>query len=122
MFARLLIASILAVGLAFAQAAAPAKKAGTKKQGTAKTDTVAVTPGVTSGKADTTVEAKGGLLDINSATVDELKTLPGIGDAYAQRIINNRPYRAKTQLAQKNIIPAAAYDKIKDKIVARQKQ
>src|ERR1700751_1599307 len=60
------------------------------------------------------------LMDINSASKQELMTLPGIGDAYSQKIIDNRPYRAKNQLVQKNIIPQATYDKISGQIIAKQ--
>ena len=60
------------------------------------------------------------LLDINTATEEELRALKGVGDIRAANIIKNRPYKGKDELVQKKIIPAAVYAGIKDKIIAKQ--
>jgi competence protein ComEA len=90
----LTLAAPSARGVAAEKAAAPEKKAPEKKEP----------------------------LDINSATEKQLKELPGIGDALAEKIIKNRPYKRKDELVQKKIVPESTYDKIKDDIVARQKK
>jgi competence protein ComEA len=98
LFAIMLLATVSAAQTA------PAKSS--KK---AKTDSAMAAP------------ADADLLDINSATKEQLDALPGIGAAYSQKIIDGRPYAKKTDLTRKKVIPAATYAKIKDKIIAKQK-
>lgn len=72
----------------------------------------------TASKKAATKSKKADLVDINSASKEELSTLPGIGDVYSQKIIDGRPYNTKRDLLTKKIVPQAAYDQAKDKIIA----
>jgi competence protein ComEA len=98
--------------------AASTKATNTKAQQTSSSAKTAQTP-TQSGKSATKAPASK-LIDINSATVEQLKTLPGINDGLAQKIVEGRPYRVKTDLVRKNTIPQAAYSKVARRVIARQ--
>jgi competence protein ComEA len=94
-----------ALSMLMASALGQTAPAASGKKAPASTDTATKTK-----KAD--------LVDINAATKEQLTALPGIGDAYSQKIIDGRPYNSKRDLVTRNIVPQATYDKVKDLIIA----
>ncbi|MBI4909229.1 MAG: helix-hairpin-helix domain-containing protein [Acidobacteria bacterium] len=101
-FLSVLITALLSLAL-MAPAQAPKKAADAAKAATKAAESKA-----------------GDLIDINTASIEKLKSIPGIGDAYSKKIVDNRPYRAKNELVTKKVLPEGVYDKVKDLIIAKQ--
>jgi competence protein ComEA len=114
----LALAFLLALAAPGSSAVAQKKMSSMKR----KADTTQVDKTKTEKTTKTTTEtaSKTDLIDINTASEDQLKTLPGIGDAYAKAIVDHRPYNAKNELVKQKVLPKATYSKISGKIIAKQ--
>jgi competence protein ComEA len=107
---NLLLALVVLASLTFAQSATSKKKS---TDSSAKTTT---SDSMSKDKATASADK----VDLNSASEAELKALPGIGDAYAAKIVAGRPYANKSQLVSRKIVPESAYKKFSDQVIAKQ--
>ena len=111
--ARRILPVVAAILVALPLAAAPQKATGRPAAAPAKS------PAPAPAAARATAAAE--LMDINSATVEELKRLPGIDEVYSSKIVAGRPYKNKTELLTRKIVPRATYAKIRHLIIAKQR-
>src|SRR4051812_43418135 len=110
------LAAVLGLALALpvrAEVAAPA--AGAASPAAAKKETKPA-----HAKADAAPAARAKRWNTTPATEEQLRAPPGMGDAYAKKIVDNRPYRAKDELVKKKVLPQATYNKVRERIIAKQ--
>src|SRR3982074_3459239 len=115
------LASVLATALTLGMLTATPSMAQTAQPAAKSDSKMAPAPKAPAAESKMAPAPKAALLDINSATADQLDALPGIGKTYSAKIIAGRPYKGKDELVQKNNTPDRTYDYNKDKVIAKQK-